>query len=80
MLPLPPPRVLWPKMLKACSKADLDLLRCDMLIQMANHGLPVIDDPKLEHVEFLRRIKLETGRRKRNPATLRSAAQDDAVV
>ena len=65
MTPFPPPRVLWPKMLKACSKADLDLLRCEGLIQIAAEGFHVEGDPNEERVEFLRRIELETRRRKR---------------
>ncbi len=79
-LPLPPPKVLWSKMLKTCSRADLDLLRCDVLIQIANEGFRVTDDPNLERVEFLRKIKLETGRRKRGPAALRSAVHENAAA
>lgn len=73
MISLPPPRVLWPKMLKACSKADLDLLRCELLIQMANEGFRAAEDPNEERVEFLRRLKLEARRRQRMPAGSRRA-------
>ena len=71
MISLPPPRVLWPKMLKACSKADLDLLRCELLIQMANEGFRAEGNPNQERVEFCAAIKLEAQRRQRMPAGLR---------
>ena len=73
MIPLPPPRVLWPKMLKACSKADLDLLRCELLIQIANEEFRAAGDPSQERVEFLGRLKLEAQRRQRMPAGSRRA-------
>ena len=68
-IPLPPPRVLWPKMLKACSRADLELLRCEVLIQMANEDFRSRELASEERVEFLHRIKVEMSRRKRAAAT-----------
>lgn len=61
---LPPPRVLWSKMLKVCSSADLELLRCEMLIQLAVEHAGKLARADDERVEFLRRIKLELSRRK----------------
>ncbi len=80
MILLPPPRVLWPKMLKACSKADLDLLRCELLIQMANEDFRSAEEPNEERVEFMSRIKLEVRQRQRMPAGLRRAeARSQAI-
>lgn len=79
MLPLPPPRVLWPKMLKACSKADLDLLRCEVLIQMANEDFCAADSNG-ERLEFLRGIKLEAGRRQRMPGRIRKAEAKSQAI
>lgn len=70
MIPFPPPRVLWPKMLKACSRADLDLLRCEGLIQIAAEGFRVGVDPNEERVEFMGKVKLEMKRRARQESRL----------
>lgn len=80
MISLPPPRVFWPKMLKACSKTDLDLLRCELLIQMANEGFRAAANPNKERVDFLRKIKLEAQRRQRIPARLRRVESKSQAV
>ena len=82
MVSLPPHRVLWPKMMKACSKADLDLLRCELLIQMANEGLRTAGDPNEERVAFLSSIKLEVRRRqqKRIPAEVRRTEETSLAI
>ncbi len=80
MISLPPPRVLWPKMLKACSKTDLDLLRCELLIQMANEGFRATGDPNQESVEFLRWLQLEAQQRRRMPAGSRKAETKSQAI
>ena len=80
MISLPPPRVFWPKMLKACSKTDLELLRCELLIQMANEGFRAAANPNEERLDFLSKIKLEAQRRQRIPAGLRRAESKTQVV
>ena len=79
-IPLPPPRVLWPKMLKACSRADLELLRCEVLIQMANEDFRSRELANEERVEFLDRIKTEMSRRKRAAATPQISPASSQVV
>lgn len=61
---LPPPRILWSKMLKVCSSADLEFLRCQMLIQLAVEDAGKFTHTDDECAEFLGRIKLELRRRK----------------
>ncbi len=67
-------------MLKACSRADLDRLRCDVLIQIANEGFRVAGDPNPERMDFLREVEFETRRRKRTLAGHRRAEAGSQAV
>ena len=67
-------------MLKACSRADLELLRCEVLIQIANEGFRSAEVVNEERVEFLGKLKMEMGRRKRAAAMSRSAPTTSQAV